>query len=533
MPSKLQELIAQQRPGQSLILDPPNQEFEGPILLNRPLVLQGQGATIRARKGPLLTVATTGVQLRNLNLEITGDQRRLSGQEACALLVKPGINLVIKDCFARGDVSGIAGEEGRWIYPRSIRLGKLTPHRIHRFLLRCALPCPCEIICEIDGLTASPKRSSGGGPVHVTLELEPLKPHIRIRGNLVIKTASFSRLITITGNAAAADDVQQVLEGDGQLIFDCEDPKAADRCNAAQAMRPAQQESSADLAAESIVPPPEQPPAEPPSEPLRSPSRATDPSTKTPNSASVVDASESSSAASPQTEADRPKSSRASTPRRAPTRSVPGTGVWSPSSEPTRSAPGTDPRSGLPAEPPLPAADVPEPEIGTEQDTREPGGKKQASPRVKSVPLTNLWSPQARDEQPEAQQQLPAEASPAPSATGVGRAGNQAADNSLDPPAADEKTAPEGRKPPKKPSQRTRISVPASGVFGAAPTPTSTSEPPSAAPSSVAEQSPEPSGNDTAEPIETPASNTPERPKKPKIVKSATVGVFGKTLEDH
>src|SRR5262249_59307234 len=74
-------------PGGVVDLEP--REFPGPVTVRRPLTLDGHGATLWARQGPVLTVAAPHVVLRNLRIEVTGTSA--SGPEdACALLVRAG-----------------------------------------------------------------------------------------------------------------------------------------------------------------------------------------------------------------------------------------------------------------------------------------------------------------------------------------------------------------------------------------------------------------------------------------------------------
>ena len=547
MPIKLQDLIAQQKPGQSLLMDPPNQEFEGPVVLHQPLVLQGQGATIRARKGPLLTVESKGVQLRHLNLEITGERSRLNDFEACALMVKQGISLTTKDVLIRGNVCGVVGEEGRWIYPRSVRLGKLLPQRVHRFTLRLALPCPCELLCAIDGMTVSPQKYPGGDAVEVTLELESLKPGIRIRGDLAIKTPLFSRQITITASAAAATDTSHVVAGDGQLIYDCRDAKAGESCNGIETKRAPEKETAANLASDVIVPKPESP-FTPPTE--RHPSSSTGPAAA--ESEAMVRPAEPPPVAVGAAESVQRETQPGSASRRRPAaRSLPLADLWAGGASTPLKAPSSAPHPALtlaPQESPVPPGGQPVSGASPEdtldaaphaaEEAEEQSRQKRRSPRVRSMPLTNAWSPTTRDEHADPPLETPATRDePAP--TDADQTHRGKVSNSLDPSAAadhTESTSDVGRQEsPRKPSVRTRMSMPVSAVFGATPIPAVSQEAVSPAPSASAVSPPEHLASESLDaPVsESVAQAAPERPKKPKIIKSVNMGVFGKGMQDN
>ena len=72
-------------PGASLSLDISEGEKEGPAVLRKPVTIEGHGRTIWARRGPVLTIESHGVALRNLNVEVTGKEDKLVGEEACAI----------------------------------------------------------------------------------------------------------------------------------------------------------------------------------------------------------------------------------------------------------------------------------------------------------------------------------------------------------------------------------------------------------------------------------------------------------------
>ncbi|MBM4089348.1 MAG: formylglycine-generating enzyme family protein [Planctomycetes bacterium] len=146
----------------------------------------------------------------------------------------------------RGNVFGIAGEEGRWHHPKSIRFGNLEPEREHTFQLRLALPVACNITCDIAGVRVEPDVYSGSAVTDVVLRLEALSPGTHVRRGLIIRTRSFARHITIAGNVAAKK-TQSSIKGTGQLIYDCLDSRAKLACAAANAAKKAAADSMADV----------------------------------------------------------------------------------------------------------------------------------------------------------------------------------------------------------------------------------------------------------------------------------------------
>ena len=51
----------------------PSGEFEGPFAINRPCRVIGNNTTLWRGKGPILTVNSKGVVLKDLRIEITND----------------------------------------------------------------------------------------------------------------------------------------------------------------------------------------------------------------------------------------------------------------------------------------------------------------------------------------------------------------------------------------------------------------------------------------------------------------------------
>ncbi len=219
MPS-LQELIDSTPEFGALTLNPPNGEFEGPVVFRRAINLDGQGGTIWSPIGPVATVEADNVVLQNLNVDITGREEHLLSGETNALVVDPGCKPKLQNVSVRGDVLGLKNEEGHWRYPRSLRLNKLVCNRPHTFLLRIETPIECRFLSEIDGVMLKPEKIPAGVS-EVTLILDPLRPDTRVRGTLTLKSANISRQIQLTGSAARTPDEDATL-GDGQVLWEAQ-----------------------------------------------------------------------------------------------------------------------------------------------------------------------------------------------------------------------------------------------------------------------------------------------------------------------
>jgi parallel beta-helix repeat protein len=199
--NEMEQLLSQLRDGDTLRLEPPRREVQGPIIIRKPTIIDGQGATIWAPDGPVVQIASPNVVLRNLNLEITNRDAPTDGEKSCALVVQPQLTVALDNVAVRGNVLGLEQEEGVWFCPRNVALGALKPDTAHHFVLRLVTPVPCKLISEIDGFVPE-QPDLPAGAVTINLRLDALPVGTRLRGNLLLKTAKLTRRIAVTGSVA-------------------------------------------------------------------------------------------------------------------------------------------------------------------------------------------------------------------------------------------------------------------------------------------------------------------------------------------
>ena len=172
-------------------------EFQGPIHLGKPITLRGTGATIWARGGPVLTVSSKGVRLQNLRLELTGDDQIDHPLEGCALEITNDVNVILDNVTVRGRVTGLVSEEGAWMYPLSLSLGRLAPGKDHTCRINLFVPVPCDLISEIYGVEATPHRLAPGKN-EVLLKVDPHLPRdMFMSGYITLITPYVKRQISI------------------------------------------------------------------------------------------------------------------------------------------------------------------------------------------------------------------------------------------------------------------------------------------------------------------------------------------------
>jgi hypothetical protein len=207
--------------GETLELSP--REFPGPIVIRRPIILDGQRATVWSLKGPVISIESDGVVLKNLRVEVTSDAQASRPEEECAIMVQPGRGLLLENVEVRGSVIGLPEEEGEWRYPYSLQLGRLAHGGEHDFLLRMAVPVACRLKSNISGLDVSP-HSLKAGVNEVKLHVERLPQDTLLSGVITLSTAFLVRHITATAQIISAQAGQaQPVQGSGQVVWQAPD----------------------------------------------------------------------------------------------------------------------------------------------------------------------------------------------------------------------------------------------------------------------------------------------------------------------
>ncbi len=158
-----------------------------------------------------MIVESSGVVLTELNIEMTGAEGQLTGEETCALGAAPTLTRVA----IRGHVSGVPGEEGEWRYPRIVRLHKVQAGVAHSFAVRLVVPVACKIESMVFGVSVIPADLCLGA-TEVVIHLEPMAESIRLRGLLRLATGRITRRIKLSGHIAAGANV---ATGTGQVVY--------------------------------------------------------------------------------------------------------------------------------------------------------------------------------------------------------------------------------------------------------------------------------------------------------------------------
>lgn len=199
-------------------------EFPGPVKINRCMILDGQGATIWSLKGPVVSIRSDGVVLRNVRIEVTGENGTGMAEDECALQIEPGRGVLLeKDVEVRGTVIGLPQEEGDWRYPHSLHIGYLAYGIDYEFILRILVPVPCQITSNISGLEIKPRSlSSGANEIHIHMECLP--QDTLLYGFLLLTSTFLKRRITFNAHILSKLSAQKAsIPVSGFVVWEPED----------------------------------------------------------------------------------------------------------------------------------------------------------------------------------------------------------------------------------------------------------------------------------------------------------------------
>lgn len=153
MNQNLNQIIDGALPGADITL--PAGEFEGPVIIAKPLRISGKNTTVWAKKGSVIEIKSPGVSISDIRAELTE-----SSETDCA--IKAFFPADAKNVEVLGIVSGFGAEDGFFDVPRTINLGEFLAEAENTFTLSVNVPEKTEILCDIKEIVISPKTLDKG-----------------------------------------------------------------------------------------------------------------------------------------------------------------------------------------------------------------------------------------------------------------------------------------------------------------------------------------------------------------------------------
>lgn len=168
-------------------------EYEGPLVVDRPCVIHGSGSTLWAAQGPVLRITAPNVTIKDLHIAITGKPQY---GDRCAAIKAGGCNVhntTLENVEVTGRVVGLTGESENWRLPDMISFGEFAADKKNTFSVNIYAPCRAEISSGIKGLSIS-EGSLRPGNNTLTLTMDSIKHDTIIYGELLVKTSVLRRI---------------------------------------------------------------------------------------------------------------------------------------------------------------------------------------------------------------------------------------------------------------------------------------------------------------------------------------------------
>ncbi len=186
--------------GSEFILTPG--EYQGPLLIDRPCMVDGQGATLWQNGGAVLQIAADTVSVKNLRVEQVGNA---AGAVAMQILAPKAQNIQLENVQVKGQVTGLAQEAETWVLPGLVALGDFAAGTVNTFALEIEAAAPAMLECNMRDVSLSPAELQTGLN-KIVLTVAEMRNNTILYGEIMVKTA-VSRRIYITGKALAGASV--------------------------------------------------------------------------------------------------------------------------------------------------------------------------------------------------------------------------------------------------------------------------------------------------------------------------------------
>ena len=196
--TSLQQTIVQAVAGSTITL--PRGEHQGPIYIDKPLILDGGSAVVWAQSGPVVVVQSVGVTLRDLEIEATAPDENVPNSQV-ALWVAPGLETQLHHVRVRGEIVGVAQADGAWKLPPFLSLGEFAPRVENSFQIEIETPHACEIKSTVVGVSVVPAQVANGRH-NIRIRVQNIAADTLLAGVLEVSTGGIARTIPLSGRTS-------------------------------------------------------------------------------------------------------------------------------------------------------------------------------------------------------------------------------------------------------------------------------------------------------------------------------------------
>ncbi len=176
------------------IIDIKRGEYKGPLIIDKPCTVEGNFSTIWAEKCPALIIKASNVTIKNLYIDVIGDNSDLYEQTA---LKGNGHKIIFENTFISGRADSIPGESSDWRLPQVVSLGDINSDCKNQIDITLNAADDAEIISNIYSAQLSTSRLKKGENI-ITVKLSDMPAETIIYGKIFIKT-NLIRTLYLTG----------------------------------------------------------------------------------------------------------------------------------------------------------------------------------------------------------------------------------------------------------------------------------------------------------------------------------------------
>ncbi|HEX8463571.1 MAG TPA: TerD family protein [Abditibacterium sp.] len=178
-------------------------EWQGPIFIDKPLVLDGGDAVVWAQNGPVVRVSSVGVTLRDLEIEATAPEATAPDAGPhfdVALWIEAGANAQLHNVRVRGEIVGVAATQGPWKLPPALDLGEFAAREDNSFSFEIEVPHACDLKTSVAGISIVPPRVEAGR-AGLEVRVTGVGNDIFLAGHIELWSGGVGRTIPLSGRS--------------------------------------------------------------------------------------------------------------------------------------------------------------------------------------------------------------------------------------------------------------------------------------------------------------------------------------------
>ena len=189
----LQSLFAKNN---NMEFDLEQDQYKGPLIIDRPCLINGHGSTIWAKKGPAIIINSKNVVIRDLNVELT--KRNVVNIEKTAIQMNYG-DTKFANVKIVGEIKGL-GNDFDWKLPIKFDLKEYDPNEFRTYMFPIRLPIKAKLVSNCPEIIVSPTNLDVGAN-NIKIQVKDYRYDHLLYGEIYIVTGGISRKIAIVGHS--------------------------------------------------------------------------------------------------------------------------------------------------------------------------------------------------------------------------------------------------------------------------------------------------------------------------------------------